>query len=574
MQLNIQVNRAQLTDTLLMPRNVIHVDGRATGKSWMHGKHIDSCVRKMPRSVCGMVFKTYGMGYTGTFQSMLAALEKFGYVRDGNYVVNKKPPAGFLTSYSPVEKYENTISFANGTKFVMFSQAEKGSMRGANCDSLMADEIINLDEEQLKKESIPTNRGNLEHFGKGAHHSSHLHHGLFFTTSMPYTKNGRWILKYGDYYEKEYGIRLFDIWNKVVSMQLQLLDCENAKEFAQCWNEIENLRSQIVPRVSSDGTLFVMSNAFDNIGNVGLKYIRDMRKSLTDVEFLTEGMNYYINKVEGCFYSINTEKQVYYNALDDSEVMLRAGADGFSGTATWYDDPALQRDYDPEAPLEIAPDWGAQISLFVMCQTRHHDIMFTRQGAIPILEKGARDYVFQIDEFFCKPNGTKNALINELCDKICTRYKNHRNKVIYYYRDRYGDTRNPNVVDSRSYNEQAVARLKENGWKVITKVHKGNEPNMSKKYLLWANILEEKEDYPVRFRINGQRCKYTLISMNNAQVIQVGNKFEKDKSSEKSKSGVLPEEATHFSDAIDKLIYTKYEDGYKADKGARLPSNV
>jgi hypothetical protein len=32
----------------------------------------------------------------------------------------------------------------------------------------------------------------------------------------------------------------------------------------------------------------------------------------------------------------------------------------------------------------------------------------------------------------------------------------------------------------------------------------------------------------------------------------------KDKSSERPDSGVLPEEATHFSDARDKLIWTKY----------------
>jgi hypothetical protein len=34
-------------------------------------------------------------------------------------------------------------------------------------------------------------------------------------------------------------------------------------------------------------------------------------------------------------------------------------------------------------------------------------------------------------------------------------------------------------------------------------------------------------------------------------------KFEKDKSSER-KNTVLPEEATHFGDAVDKRIWTKY----------------
>ncbi len=45
--------------------------------------------------------------------------------------------------------------------------------------------------------------------------------------------------------------------------------------------------------------------------------------------------------------------------------------------------------------------------------------------------------------------------------------------------------------------------------------------------------------------------------MNNTKVIERNGKFEKDKSSER-KEKILPEEATHFSDAADKRIWTKY----------------
>jgi hypothetical protein len=45
--------------------------------------------------------------------------------------------------------------------------------------------------------------------------------------------------------------------------------------------------------------------------------------------------------------------------------------------------------------------------------------------------------------------------------------------------------------------------------------------------------------------------------MNNTRVIDKDGKFAKDKSSERS-SSILPEEATHFGDAVDKLIWTKY----------------
>jgi hypothetical protein len=45
--------------------------------------------------------------------------------------------------------------------------------------------------------------------------------------------------------------------------------------------------------------------------------------------------------------------------------------------------------------------------------------------------------------------------------------------------------------------------------------------------------------------------------MNNTQLIERNGKFEKNKSSERSNT-ILPEEATHFGDAADKRIFTKY----------------
>ena len=45
--------------------------------------------------------------------------------------------------------------------------------------------------------------------------------------------------------------------------------------------------------------------------------------------------------------------------------------------------------------------------------------------------------------------------------------------------------------------------------------------------------------------------------MNNTKVMEREGRFSKDKSSERNQR-ILPEEATHFSDAADKRIWTKY----------------
>jgi hypothetical protein len=77
------------------------------------------------------------------------------------------------------------------------------------------------------------------------------------------------------------------------------------------------------------------------------------------------------------------------------------------------------------------------------------------------------------------------------------------------------------------------------------------------KYLLWGNILRGSDPSFPAIRFNGSKCKFTLISMNNTQVIHKEGKFTKNKASERSKT-ILPEVATHFSDAVDKRIWTKY----------------
>ena len=101
----------------------------------------------------------------------------------------------------------------------MISQSEPGSGRGANVDYEIIDEALLIDREQYNNEVSPTNRGNNEFFGSKSEKPVKEHHGCKFSTSMPINKEGRWILEFADYYYKERGIRLFEAWNKIVSLQ-------------------------------------------------------------------------------------------------------------------------------------------------------------------------------------------------------------------------------------------------------------------------------------------------------------------------------------------------------------------
>lgn len=548
--ISLSANRAQLPKLLLQAKSEVSVEGRGTGKSFDIGFTMAKLIKLMPRAVIALTGKTYGQLLTRTLPSSLKLLNQMGFQKDVNYVIGRKPPASFIDSYETLNKFDNVISFANGTRFAMISQSEPGSGRGANTDYEIVDEALLLDREQYNNEVTPTNRGNREFFG-------HLpfHHGFKYSTSMPVNKEGRWVLEYADYYYKERGIRLFDIWNRVVMLQVDILpvvaewkrnpspDVRDA--FRSQWNEIVRLKRQIIPFVSREDVLFTLANAFDNLHMLGWEYILKNQRQLPALIFMTEIMNMYYDKVEDCFYSLQEKKHIYYNFYDNDRIL-----NDFSNADSDFNSSVYDRDCDPSAPLELSFDWGSSICVMTVQQPRSWDFVL---GA-------ASDQVCQtmINEFFVKPDGSDKLMIDELLGKFCAYYEHHSCRHVEFYKDRYGDHRNPNVLNSKTFNEMAIDYLRRHDWEVRVMEHPGMEPPQSDKYLLWGIILGEQDPNYPRFRINGDKCKYALISMNNARVKQVAGKLEKDKSSERQGSGVPAEEATHFSDAVDKLIWTKY----------------
>ncbi len=118
-------------------------------------------------------------------------------------------------------------------------------------------------------------------------------------------------------------------------------------------------------------------------------------------------------------------------------------------------------------------------------------------------------------------------MINALIDSFCRYYEHHQERTIIYIRDRYGDHRQAN--SSQSYNEQAIERLKSNGWYVIPHVHQGMEPPQHDKFLLIQNIFKEADPRFPGIRFNGVRCKFSIISMNNTRVTEHDGRFGKDK---------------------------------------------
>lgn len=550
---NVSLNSCQISAMLFKARLKYLIWGRGTGKSFVNGAEVDENVRVMPRGITTITQDTLGQALTKTLPSTFKYLEMLGYkkyddrTKSGDYVICRKPPAHFFEPMERLMSYEHVITFSNGHALYLLSQMS--GARGPNADYNITDEALTIDKVKFDQEAAATNRGNEEQFGFRSKAPIYKHHGSTFSSSMGFMPEHKWLTEPAKYYEEEAGIQLFVVWNQIVNLQLQLIQAKidnDEKSAIELWKESVRLRKTIIPFVSKDGTLFMLSNAFDNIHNLGFSYISKMYRIMDIVTFMIEVLNYYINKVTNCYYALD-DRHVYYKADNEDYIRGLAENNDFDWGELQKRNSLYDADCDPGKPIEITPDWGSKISLIEVSQESTYDFVTGTIG---------QKFDNNINEFYVKPDDHPDTMINSLMDLFCDYYRYQKTKTVIYTVDTYGDIRLAN--SKKTYNEQAISRLKRNKWTVIVRKHPGKEPPQNDKYLLWRYMLYETDPRLPKKRFNGARCKYTLISMNNTSVIQkTDGRFEKDKRSE-AKSSVLPEEATHFGDAVDKRIWTKY----------------
>ena len=553
----IVLNPAQMAYMLMQAKNKYVIYSRGTGKSFIVGAEVDENVRLMPRGVTTLAQATYGQALTKTLPSTFKLLEQLGYkrydtkTRTGDYVVCRTPPEGWYRPYEHLMSYEHCITFSNG--HVLYILTQDGNSRGPNADFNITDEALTLDKEQFDQEVAPTNRGNEHIFGRKSKAPLFKHHGNAFFSSMPYEPEQKWLLEPAKYYEDERDIHLFDVWNRIVKLQLQLIDAKldnDVQLFKEIWNETVRLRRSITPFVSQDGTLFILASIFDNLANVGLSYIMNQYKVMDKLTFMIEILNFIVDKIDHCYYNLD-ERHKYYKATNDSFIRDFAENIDWDWKQLADTDSRMDADCNPNQAIEVSFDWGSNASFLEVAQCGHFDFVTKTLYKNRLVDN-------TINEFFVRNDELDDTVVNVLVDRFCHYYRYHPHKTVHYYRDRYGDIRHAN--SKKTYNESAIERLQRHGWTVVQYTHRGIEPPQHDKYLLWSSITAETDErYPLK-RFNASKCKYILISMNNTRVrTNSSGKWEKDKRSERNDS-ILPEEATHFGDCVDKRVWTKYGD--------------
>ncbi|UOQ99900.1 hypothetical protein MUN81_10455 [Hymenobacter sp. 5317J-9] len=524
-QVKLQFNQPQLRYvTARRKKEGVSLWGRGTGKSSIIAWDIHKIVSTMPRSCWVIVGSTYKQVLTRTLPSTVASLERLGYRLNRDYYIGRKPPPT-LNWDRPFEgplSYDHFIIFKNGTGFHLVSLDAGGSAsRGLNVDGFIGDEALLFDKQKLDADLSATNRGNGQYFGKNP-----MHHGVFLFSSMPWGDTGRWLLDKSKYYEDE-GIDLVQRQNELIDAQVRFLDAKTDEEKLEIWKtEVLKLMREVnyFPSAKDKGTFYSEANAFDNIHNLGLQYLLDQRRFMTDFTFMIEMMNRRPTTVEGGFYpQLNQARHVVECANDDFVLGLEFNLKKLS-----THDSQMDSDCRAHRPLRISVDWGAEITTMVVGQ--------------PHADKG--EYRFLKDFHVKHP-----AFIEELVADVTTYYAHHLKREIELLPDtERGDARRE---DSKyTLNQSLINAFTKKGWRV-RRMSIGRAPDHATRYLLGQTLLGERDPKLMRIRINKVNCKNMVTAMLLAPVSQDSKgRIVKVKKSEGKKS--FPQEhATHFTDNFD-----------------------
>ncbi|QIX60877.1 hypothetical protein HER32_06675 [Hymenobacter sp. BT18] len=524
-KVKLQFNQPQLRYiTAKGKKEGVSLWGRGAGKSTIIAWDMHEIVQTMPRSCWVIVGSTYKQVLTRTLPSTIAGLEALGYKLDRDFYVGRRPPPA-LRWDRPLQgplSYDHFIIFKNGTGFHLVSLDAGGSAsRGLNVDGFLGDEALLFDKQKLDADLSATNRGNGQYFGKNP-----KHHGVFLFSSMPWGDNGRWLLDKSQYYENE-GIDLVKRQNELIDAQVRFIDAQSDEERLHIWStEVVKLLKDIryFPSAATKGTFYSEANAFDNIKNLGLQYLVDQRRFMTDFTFMIEIMNRRPTTVEGGFYPQLNQARHVVDADDDDYVQGL----GFNLKKLGKQNSLMDSDCRTNQPLRVSVDWGATITTMVVGQ--------------PHLDKG--EYRF-LKGLYVKHPG----FIRDLVDQFCAYYELHLNKQIEFLADEeYGDARRP---DSEfTLNEQLMRAFQAKGWR-IRRYGLGRMPGHPMRYLLGQELLGEKDPKRLRLRFNKTNCKDVVQAMLFAPVSQDRKgRIMKVKASEKNPN-FPAHHATHFTDNVD-----------------------
>lgn len=489
----LYMNDPQLECYHVAAHTSIFVGGRRLGKTHaVVAPAVRRNLQHMPRSAGGIVCATFQQALTRTLPGTLAALEDMGFRRDIHYYVGVKPPksACFPKPVREPISYDRVVSWYNGSIWHLISQDVPGSANSLTLQYIVGDEAKFLNFEKLKDEVFPANGGMRKPWENCPWLNS-----ILFTSDMPTSKKGSWFLNYEDRSTPEVVEAI-----KVCLAQIWRLSKEPPNSYTE--STIAFYRRRLA-ELRSVAVYYKECSSVENVLLLGEKYLRQMKRDLPPMVFLTSILCVKPGKLRDGFYSGMTDGHLY-SSFDNAHLELV----GYGKTTERREEDCRQDgDLQDDQPICVAFDYNANINWLVCGQQSGNRMQTLRSFYVKYSRK-----------------------LRELVDDFCSYYRFHNRREVVYYYDSTALGSNYAVNDD-DFATTVCDQFVSNGWQV-TPMYIGSPVKHYQKHLMIDQAFKEQGDY-LRIRINEPNNEALIIAMRSAGVRIGPNGWEKDKSGEK-----------------------------------------
>lgn len=537
-------NRAQREAMAVSAHDEYIVAARGTGKSeGIDARFIIRNVWAMPGSTGALISPTYSKAWGNTIPAICHALSQWGYIEGLHYFVGRKAPAsaGFrLPKRKPLrDAWSNCIHFWNGTIMVVLSFNQGMSANSMSLDWIIGPEAKFLNYDKIKSEVNPANRGNKQYFG-----DCPWHHSVLYSTDMPTSKMGRWILEKENEMSRPHINFIKNLYSEIKRYEAMPEQTEHVqrqiRELRADLKAARRYQKPVKPQTGKEVeyTVFYSEyDIFDNLEIVGKDFIWQMYRDSPPLIWRTAFMNERLLKVANGFYSALDDNLHFYIPSDNGRFNLSNRSD----RSTCLCDGDLYYD----KTLYIAFDANAAICSCALGQVINNEFKTIRS-------------------FFVKTPQKLQDLVQDVCDYYVPKLK--KDLVVYYDHTFVWTT----GTTGESYIDTITRIFEKNHWNV-TAVYVGQAVRHDWKHQQIDLAL--KGDPSLLFpTFNLMANEYLKLAMEQTGVKQGKNGFEKDKSAEAlPDSPDNPDETkTHITDAWDTLfvgIQFYYTEPGRSDSG-------
>lgn len=508
------------------------VVARGTGKTFILAVMMAENARLMPGSMRLLLGPSFRKTLTDLLPGIIATWDMLGYKRDVDYVIGNSPiPRKQLWPdpiYCPPYGYrEHVIHWRTGAGYRIGSADRKVTLNGLNLDGIDADEL-KLIPEDIFNEILKTNRANP---GRAWSHLPNHNSILTFTDKFWTRKNADWVMKKKALADPKSLEEIFKL--QIILQQMTTIDDKGAATYSD--PIAGKMINKLIMKLQNETIAFFEEAVYVNIPAIQPSFILQMQRNMGENEFRASMLNHDLVRLDGHEYFYPLLNEDIHTYVADNFAMLDNLQYDFD--KIHKQDCTMDDDLEKNTPIEISCDWGGRINCLVVAQEKFNALNII--NAMYVLH----------------PEGIK-----QLAYKFNDYYKPHKIKDLNFFYDPSGNNKQANSPETLA--EEFARHLEELGWNV-TMMNKGshNNPHYELRYELFNLILQPQRlhdnNYPYLF-FNKNNCKDVIHSMLNAPVKRYEKRLKKDKSSEKSTSGIPPQLATNFSDAVDYIVFHKY----------------